>query len=170
MHGILREQSPQTVADFVRQRRRWFTGVLNVVRYADVQAWIRVPLGLYCALWSLSWLSVAFTVANLGLGLATPPLTAALGDVTFGTFVALYLLGLHVNLRDHGRLRFWQRAWRYGAQVLLVPAFGVLEGIGVLAALLRPEPGFHVIAKDAPAREVSATTVPARPAPASPSG
>ena len=30
IHGIIREQSPQTVRDFMKQRRRWFMGIRDI--------------------------------------------------------------------------------------------------------------------------------------------
>lgn len=149
--GFVVEQSTQSVADFVKQRRRWFAGLLRVVLYADTTLWLRTALAAFVALWALSWVGVATTLANLALGLRTPPVVAALGDFSLATFVVTYVVGLHVNLRERGGVPWPRRAALYALQVLLVPAFATLEAAGVVAALVRPERGFHVVRKSAAA-------------------
>jgi egghead protein (zeste-white 4 protein) len=69
--GYLLEQSTQSVADFVRQRRRWFSGLVRVVLYAETTLPVRLLLALFMAIWSLSWLGMSYTLANLFLGLRT---------------------------------------------------------------------------------------------------
>ncbi len=146
--GDLVEQSTQSVADFVKQRRRWFAGMTKVVLYTESPSWLRVPLAAFTGLWFLSWLSMAFTVANLFLGLRTPGSTTLLGDVTLSAFLTTYLLGCWLNLRHHPELGRWGHAWRYVVQVVGMPVFGLLEAAGVLAAIVAPERGFHVVDKD----------------------
>jgi egghead protein (zeste-white 4 protein) len=57
------------------------------------------------------------------------------------------LVGLHANLRQHGVASLWERTGWFMAQVVLLPFFNLLEGLGVLAAILRPVAGFHVVKK-----------------------
>jgi egghead protein (zeste-white 4 protein) len=145
--GYLLEQSTQSIRDFVKQRRRWFAGMVRVVLYTDVQPWIRVPLAAFTAIWSVSWLSILYTYMNIGLGMRTAPPVAALGDFSLAMFTMTYLVGLYVNLRDLPRLPAHRRAVLYGLQVALMPVFAVLEATGVVAGMLRPERGFHVVDK-----------------------
>lgn len=146
--GDLVEQSTQSVGDFVKQRRRWFAGMVKVVLYAKVQAWIRVPLAIFTLLWSTAWLSMTFTIVNLFLGLRTSSTTAFLGDLGYAAYLTTYVQGLRLNLRHHPELRWWQKAWRYVAQVVGMPLFAAMEAAGVLYAWFKPEKGFHVVQKD----------------------
>lgn len=147
--GFVVEQSTQSVGDFVRQRRRWFAGLVRVVLYAETTRWIRLSLAVFVALWAVSWLGVATTAVNLVLGLRTPPVVAALGDLSLATYVTTYALGLYVNLRERPPLPLPRRAALYAAQITLVPVFALLEAAGVLAGMVRPERGFHVVRKSA---------------------
>lgn len=147
--GFVVEQSTERLRDFVKQRRRWFAGLLRVVLYAETKIWVRLPLAMFVGLWSVSWLGAAYTIANLFLGLRTPPVLHALADLALATYVMNYLVGLHVNLRERPVIAWPRRAGLYLAQLVLVPAFTVIEAAGVLAGMLRPERGFHVVDKSA---------------------
>lgn len=145
--GYLLEQSTQSVGDFVRQRRRWFSGLVRVVLYAETTLLVRVLLAVFMAVWSVSWIGMLYTVANLFLGLRTPAVLAALADLALVTAVTTYVIGLAVMLRERPPLSLPRRAGLYAAQVLLLPAFAVLEAAGVVLGLVRPEQGFHVVQK-----------------------
>lgn len=146
VNGFLLEQSTRSVADFVKQRRRWFSGMVRVVLYSDVQARIRVPLAVFTMLWSLSWLSMAYTVVNLGFGFHSRTTLTFLGDFSLVTYTTTYMVGLFVNLRSR-RLSLARRAILYAAIVMFLPAFAVMEATGVLLGLVRSERGFHVVDK-----------------------
>jgi egghead protein (zeste-white 4 protein) len=97
--GWLEEQSPQSVADFVRQRRRWYAGLLRVVAFAEAPGWLRGALALFMAAWATSWVALLGAYLNLGLGLATPLWLAVLADLSIAIYVTTYLVGLRANLR-----------------------------------------------------------------------
>ncbi len=156
--GFVVEQSTQSLADFVKQRRRWFAGLLRVVLYAEAGLWLRVSLAAFVALWAVAWLGMATTLVNLFLGLRTPPVVAAAGDLSLATFVTTYVVGLYVNLRESAPVALPRRVLLYVAQVVLIPAFALLEACGVVAGMVRPERGFHVVRKSAAASVAGAFT------------
>ncbi|MCC6436892.1 MAG: glycosyltransferase family 2 protein [Acidimicrobiales bacterium] len=148
--GYVIEQAPSTVKDFVRQRRRWYSGLAKVALYAPAPWWARVVLMAFMATWTVSGMGVLYTCTNLVLGLRTPTLVAWLGAGCYAWYQTMYLIGLQLNLRHYPEpLPRWRRAFYYAAQVVLMPVFGALEGAGVLYALARPERGFFVIRKPA---------------------
>lgn len=147
--GYLLEQSTQSVGDFVRQRRRWFTGLVRVVLFADTTFWVRLSLSVFVSVWALSWIGMAYTLLNLFLGLRTQPVLAAMADLALVTAATNYLVGLTVNLRERPRLPLLTRIALYAAQLCLIPVFAVLEAAGVVLGVLRPERGFHVVTKSA---------------------
>ena len=148
VEGYIVEQSPASIRDFVKQRRRWFSGLVRVVLYAETRLWIRLPLAISTSLWAVSWFAMVYTYINIFTGYTTNAVITFLGDFSFAMYSMSYVLGLFVNLRDRPRLPFRRQFGLYLLQVVLLPLFTMLEAAGVLYALLRPERGFHVIGKD----------------------
>ncbi|CAA9494271.1 MAG: hypothetical protein AVDCRST_MAG67-1533 [uncultured Solirubrobacteraceae bacterium] len=146
--GYVEEQPTQSIKDFMKQRRRWFLGLVKVVRHAPVALRWRLPLAISVALWSLSWVGVLYTYVRLGFGVQTPaPWIVWFGDLAFAIYVVNYVLGLKLNLDDWEPIGRLQAGAMYVAVVVLIPIFSLLEVGGVLWALLRPDPGFHVVKK-----------------------
>ena len=145
--GCIVEQAPETVKDFVKQRRRWFSGLVRVILYAETKPWIRIPLAISTSLWAVSWLGMLYTYVNLFTGFRTSAVVAVLGDFAFSLYCLSYLLGLYTNLRDRPKLPRLHRAGLYVLQVALLPLFTLMEAAGVIYALVKPERGFHVIKK-----------------------
>jgi egghead protein (zeste-white 4 protein) len=144
--GYMIEQSPQTVGDFMKQRRRWFLGLYETVRGAPARLRFRLPLAICVSIWSLSWLTVFYTAMNLLIGYKTPLPIRIGGNLVFASFLSTYLIGMRLNLEDSnpGFLRSF--AWMVG-QLVTIPLYSVWESLGVVYGFLKPELGFHVIAK-----------------------
>ena len=145
--GYVVEQAPQTVRDFVRQRRRWFSGLAKVASYAPAPWWSRLALVAFIGTWSLTMFGVLYSLTNFALGLYTPPAVAWTAAACYSWYVTMYVEGLALNFRTLGGFSKLSQAKYYVLQVLLVPVFGLLEGAGVVYAVVRPERGFHVIDK-----------------------
>ncbi len=145
--GYLEEQSTQGVGDFVRQRRRWFQGLVKVVLQAPVKLRWRISLGVNTILWSLAPFAALYTVAHLFYGSVPDPWIRFLANASFCSFIMLYLIGLRANLDEHGITNMVSRARWMIVQVILVPFFTLLEGTGVMMALLKPVDGFHIVKK-----------------------
>jgi egghead protein (zeste-white 4 protein) len=145
--GYLEEQSTQSVADFVKQRRRWFLGLALVSLRAPVGWRWRWPLALNTAIWALAPLGFTYTVVHLFYGTDVPGPVRALANIAYATFAVLYLMGLQANLDEHGIRRLPARLGWYAALIVLLPVFSVMEAAGVIYAVLRPEAGFHVVKK-----------------------
>lgn len=145
--GFLVEQSTQSVRDFIRQRRRWFVGLVLVALAAPVALKYRAAIGISTLLWAISWLSVLYTYLNLLSGVLTPWWVQLGGNFIFSFYMVEYLVGLKLNLDNYPPLSTGETARYYALQVLLIPVFQVLEGIGVVYGLVKPELGFHVVLK-----------------------
>jgi len=145
--GVVLEQSTHSVRDFMKQRRRWFIGLVHVVTHVPVSWRHRLMLMLSVGVWLVSWLSIVAAVA-IGITQVTAPTGAfVLGSFAFAAFIAEYLVGLHVNLVHRGKENRRRRACLYLIQGLCVPMFSILEAAGIVYALVRPERGFHVVKK-----------------------
>ena len=146
--GYLVEQAPGSLIDFVKQRRRWFVGLFKVVRHAPVSYRYRIGLAASLVIWAVSWLGLASAYASMAAGLAAPLWIRVVGDTALATFVALYVLGLKLNLDEHEPVGMARALLLYVAQVVLIPIFCVLEAAGVVYGIVKPERGFHVICKE----------------------
>jgi beta-1,4-mannosyltransferase len=144
--GFLEEQSTRSLMDFARQRRRWFIGLVLVALRAPVKLRYRLAIGVSTAMWSMAWVGVVATYANLIVGVSIPlPLRAA-GNFVFAFYIVLYLLGMKLSL-NLSPMRWWARWLHYLGVVLLIPVFAIIEAASVIYALLRPNVGFHVVRK-----------------------
>lgn len=145
--GYCLEQSTRSAKDFVKQRRRWFVGLMLVCRRSPTPFRLRVPLLASVLLWGLSWIGWwGVMAAILVTGTRVPLFVFATGVASMSAYVAQYLLGLELNLEQRGIS--WQRRipWHL-AQLVLTPVFSALESAAVIYALVRPERGFHVVKK-----------------------
>lgn len=147
VEGYLEEQSTQSTGDFVRQRRRWYQGLAKVSIHAPVKFWWRFSLGLNTFLWSLSPFASLYTLAHLFYGFSHQWWITFLANYSFSSFAALYLVGLKANLDEYGIKNWFKRIGWFIAQIILLPFFNLLEGLGVMVAIFRPVSGFHVVRK-----------------------
>jgi len=145
--GYMEEQSTQSVKDFMKQRRRWFQGIVKVCLHAPVRLRWRFVLCISTLLWALAPISIGFTIVHFITGGYVNPLVTAMADTSFASFIVTSLIGLRVNLTEHGiRNRAPRVAWSV-AFLLCMPIFGMIEAGSVAYAILSPSTGFHVVKK-----------------------
>ncbi|HEU0028378.1 MAG TPA: glycosyltransferase family 2 protein [Ktedonobacterales bacterium] len=156
--GYVREQPPQSVMDFVRQRARWLTGVRLVALDRAVPLGCRIILLLFVALWQLSFVPLLVTL--VALATHTPPIAwmRLPADITWATFMLAYLQGLDTQAARAARKRAWpgparlRPLWLVWARVrewtlaLGIFWYSLLEMFAVIYSLRR-EVNFHVIRK-----------------------
>ena len=138
--GFVREQSPRTIRDLLRQRRRWIVGIRGLSYRAAwpaywVTMWQLAPFGRLAAL-ALAWASHA------------PWWLVVPSQLVAATYAWVYLVGMVVQDRDrgHGVLATLVHA----LLVLgLLPLAMLLEAVAVVWALFTRERdlGFEVVAK-----------------------
>jgi hypothetical protein len=147
--------SPASLRDFVRQRERWCWGLAGLVFNRSLQLRNRLLVGYSVASWVVGPIQnvgvvmlVAFLVANH----STSPVTifvVPLWALNMGYVIWMYWEGLRVNagVSGGGRRKWWE-PW---AVVLLIPIFGLMEGLaglrGFVKFVRRTENKFVVIAK-----------------------
>jgi egghead protein (zeste-white 4 protein) len=145
--GYLEEQSCLSIMDFLRQRRRWFHGLVKTVLYAPVRLRWRFGLGLNTMLWALAPFAMVYTVITLFHSVEIPLVVRVLASYSFATYALWYITGLIANMDEHGIKNPWKRARLVLLQILLIPLFCVLEGMGVAWGLASRAKGFEVVKK-----------------------
>jgi cellulose synthase/poly-beta-1,6-N-acetylglucosamine synthase-like glycosyltransferase len=147
--------SPATLHDFWRQRERWSWGLAALVFNRSLQLRNRILLGYSVLSWVVGPIQNVGIILLLGLLIADPntsPVTWLVIPVwalNMAYVVWMYWEGLRVNaeVSANGRRRWWEPL----AVVLLIPVFGLMEGLpglrGFVKFARREENRFAVIAK-----------------------
>lgn len=145
--GYLEEQSTQSVLDFMKQRRRWYHGLILVSLYAPVSVWYRVALLVNTVLWSFAPFGIIYTILNLLIGCSTNAVIRGLANFTLAFYITLYVLGVEINLKERRQATLAKRIKWYTLVVVLIPWFSIIESASIMYALIKPEKGFHVVQK-----------------------
>ncbi|GAA5039601.1 hypothetical protein GCM10023317_95750 [Actinopolymorpha pittospori] len=147
--------SPSSLRDFFRQRERWSWGLAGLVFNRSLQLRNRLLLGYSVMAWTLGPIQnvgVVLLVSFLVAGSNTSPATLFIipfWALNMAYTIWMYWEGLRINavVSGGGRRRWWEAL----AVILLIPFFGVMEGIpgmwGFWKFARRVENKFKVIAK-----------------------
>lgn len=152
IRGIVREVSPQSIRDFMKQRRRWFIGIWTLPYF-----WPR----FMCFLWTLGSITFLVTYLHIILTLTlnnvptTPMWLGALSTFSFVTSVYMYTLGLllqHVDYLLFCKSKNWlfRIVYVVGHFVLAIPLFvcsSVLETVCIYYSLVTKPKTFDVVKK-----------------------
>jgi len=149
VNGTVVEQSPRTFIDFIRQRRRWFTGMWWAARRSPVPWRFRASLWLAMFLWTVGWTGFTYSLLHIFSGVRIPGPLAVVGDAIFAVYVTNYVMGLWVSLSGREGFGVLRRSGYLVLQVVLIPVFTVIEASAVVYGLARPERRFHVVEKPA---------------------
>eukprot|EP01066_Platyproteum_vivax_P003922 Platyproteum_vivax@DN14929_c0_g1_i1.p1 len=153
MSGQMREQSPLTILDFMKQRRRWIQGLWQVALWPEFSISARLVLLIMMIIWT--WLPFAvlmiFTLHLLPNRVSFTPtssLAYLLSTFNVGTLQATYIWGaLHNFSLKTGTIRF---IFLLLATIIFMPIWGIMEGISVAYALLTKQGySFHIVKKEA---------------------
>ncbi|GAA5984015.1 hypothetical protein JCM11641_005568 [Rhodosporidiobolus odoratus] len=144
IHGIVREQSPTTLRDFLKQRRRWFMGI------RDIKGLYGLP-HLAINLWIVGVFTLGATIVNLPLGFIehslTPLWIAVCANFCFITFFTLYLWGIFFQELDFGQT-WWKIPIHLVCAIIIQPFASVAEGLSAIWAMASEDFGkFEVIVK-----------------------
>lgn len=145
VNGFVYEQSPRTVKDFLKQRRRWFLGIVEVAN-GSLSFRTKGILMISTLSWISSILVAVATIVNFIHPTVVPVVIRLGSDIALGIYVALYMSGLHLNLTDMG-LSVRRKLAYYSLMLISIPVYSALEMTGVLYGIVRPKLGFEVIQK-----------------------
>ena len=156
--GFIKEQSPFTITDIIRQRARWYTGLIHVASDSKLKFQNRFILMIYMLVWSFAWLGGPLLIfdslfVKLFLNLNFFPYWATIAAATLtGLIGALYIVGVYRNVY-HAKMPFVKKILitltTYGLFLLCVPM--IIESAAVIYALYKrlfnPIIKFHVVTK-----------------------
>jgi len=147
VEGYIREQSPFTVKDLVKQRRRWINGLEILASDKVIPLKNRFILKINLFLWKISWLSVIVTILNVIIGGSYFPLSLSfITAILTGGLFSMYLIGAYRNLEDMD-YRLLKKVRIYFTILLLVIPACLVEGYSVLYALIKPIKEFEIVKK-----------------------
>lgn len=147
VEGFIREQSPFTLLELLKQRRRWITGLRLLMWDKTISRKQRLLLGVNMTLWRAAWVGPIITAWNILAGGSIVPVWAeVLSAFLSGMVIVVYMVGAYRNVTGIGLARHRQLLiWIMSG--LLVPISCAIEGIAVLYAIVRPIAVFEVVNK-----------------------
>jgi cellulose synthase/poly-beta-1,6-N-acetylglucosamine synthase-like glycosyltransferase len=139
--GVCREQSPQTIIDFMKQRRRWFLGVKSMSHPMTRYSTARSLAGLLCSV------IVVCEFLFPGLQLTVRPMwLSVFVDFQLALYFYLYIYGVIVQDFDRG-FGWLTMGWHVLVTVALYPAAFLLENASIVYALIYDTKEFDIIKK-----------------------
>jgi egghead protein (zeste-white 4 protein) len=147
VEGHMAEQCTHKIPDFIKQRRRWFNGMARTARSAPVSLKWRGVLSVSMLTWASAPVAWVYTIGHFADGGYVSPWIRALANISLAVYVATTLVGLQVNMKEHGitsslqKIR-WALTW-----LACLPVFSLMEAIAVAYAIVRPAKTFHVVKK-----------------------
>ena len=139
--GFIREQSPMDLIGFLKQRRRWYVGIMRLPHFLP---------RMWAGFWTVGSLALYGTVASIPLGLifkvGTPRWFGLAKDFSFVNFVYLYFIGMLVQELDKKTNPFLV-VIRLIATLILQFVASVMEAAAVTYGIISPPSGFDVIKK-----------------------
>jgi egghead protein (zeste-white 4 protein) len=145
--GYIAEQCTQRVPDFLKQRRRWFNGLARTALSAPASWRWRAVLTVSMLAWASAPLAWIYTAGHLIDGGYINPAIRLLADFSLAVYVATTLIGLQLNMREHGIRGIAQKVRWALTWLACLPVFSLMESAAVAYAIVRPAKDFHVVRK-----------------------
>lgn len=147
--GYIREQSPFTLIELLKQRRRWITGLRLLMWDKTISQHQRMMLLLNMTLWRVAWIGPIVTICNIAFGGSLMPAWAELlAGLTSGMVAAVYMVGAYRNVTDI-ELHPLKQLLIWVASGVLMPISCAIEGVAVLYSIVAPnKENFDVVNKD----------------------
>lgn len=150
LRGVLYEQSPFSLRDYFKQRRRWFFYTFSSLR-GDLPLWTRLYYWISVVGWLAGFPSFLISLLNLLIPSANPfPYFGFVSVAILYNVIFWYLVGLKLNL-DPLNLGSRKTVNLMLLGLVLLPLYAVLESLTAWYALLtwrkRHRVGFEVVKK-----------------------
>jgi egghead protein (zeste-white 4 protein) len=147
VEGHIAEQCTHRVSDFIKQRRRWFNGLVRTSLCAPASLRWRAVLIVSMLAWASAPFAWIYTIGHLIDGGYINPVVRALANFSLAVYVATTLIGLQLNMREHGMRSVVQKVRWALIWLVCLPVFSLMESAAVAFAIMRPAKDFHVVKK-----------------------
>jgi len=145
--GYAAEQCTERISDFIKQRGRWFNGLVRTSLHAPASLKWRVVLIISMLVWASAPFAWFYTIGHLIAGGYVGPDVRALANFSLAVYIATTLVGLRFNMKEHGIVKYSQKVrWALTWLACLLP-LTFLESFSVAKAIIRPAKTFHVVKK-----------------------
>ncbi len=147
VEGHIAEQCTHRVPDFLKQRRRWFNGLVRTSLGAPASLRWRAVLIVSMLAWASAPFAWIYTIGHLIDGGYINPVVRALANFSLAVYVATTLIGLQLNMREHGMRSVVQKVRWALIWLVCLPVFSLMEAAAVAYGIMRPAKDFHVVRK-----------------------
>lgn len=147
VNGYVAEQCTTGFKDFSKQRRRWFSGMWTTAFGSPAPLRWRFTMIVSMLAWASAPLAWIYTIGHFAHGGYVSPDIRGLANFSLAVYVATTLIGLRINLREHGWTRLSQKIRWSLTWLACLPVLSFMEAGAVAWALVRPAKGWHVVKK-----------------------
>lgn len=147
MHSYMLEQSPFSIMDFIRQRRRWYNGLWLCAVTPNIPESERFWLRLFLWFWTFSWVNNLSFYAHFVYPTNTPLWMGLIGGISFAFNIGVYLVGFLVSFSP-SRIGWSQFLSYFFLTAMGIPVFSSIEAAGALYGMLFPSNDFYVVQKE----------------------
>lgn len=148
IEGEMREQSPQTFMDFVKQRRRWLQGIYLVVHDSRLPFSSRFWFGFSLYNWIALPLQITISLILLMFPIVTWLVLDLLFQLNATILLYLFIIGSIKSFRFKGRHSWLKRIVCTTAAVFCIPVVIIAEAIAVIWGLFTDKRQFYIVNKN----------------------
>jgi cellulose synthase/poly-beta-1,6-N-acetylglucosamine synthase-like glycosyltransferase len=145
--GVIEEKSPLSLRDFAKQRRRWFYGLVQNLKFLNFKE--KISQSIRAIAWSLGFFSGVVSFTTLALSFFNI-LQAIPGPLRYAFFITTllwlfsYQIGASFNTKYLPRRR---RIWFHFLVLISSFVLGIIESAAPFLALINRPKTFEVIKK-----------------------
>lgn len=141
--AMMKEQSPHTFFEFIKQRRRWIVG-LGFVSSSDLLMEKHTfILRVMIRLWKLSMLCWNPLILSYIIRFETSPFLNIIYSGIFSVYIFEYLWGMVISEKDFPVIKTILQV----IFIFPIPLYPFLECMAILYSVIKPEKGFHIVNK-----------------------
>jgi cellulose synthase/poly-beta-1,6-N-acetylglucosamine synthase-like glycosyltransferase len=146
--GYIREQSPFTLRDLCKQRRRWLNGIALLCLDSRVDFKRRALMFFCLAAWRLSWFCAFLSLPRAFHLIPCSEQLRIFSAGFTGCAIGMYLVGAYRNIQ-HLATPLKEKMILFTKIAVLIPFAAFVESLIVVYAVFRPSTQFYVVRKDA---------------------
>lgn len=145
--GYVAEQCTENFWDFTKQRRRWFNGMWITAFRSPAKLRWRFTMIVSMLAWASAPLAWVYTIGHFAHGGYISPDIRMLANFSLAVYIATTIIGLRVNLREHGKVKWAQKVGWSLTWLVCLPVLSFMEAAAIVYAMVKPARIFDVVKK-----------------------